>query len=137
MAPRIGDHWIRTTDIGMIDEDGFLFLRGRADGAIVRGGFKLLPETIERALCLHPAVAAAAVVGVAERRLGQVPAAAIQIKLGQPVPEIADLEQHLRQHVYATHIPTLWKFVDAIPKNTSLKTDAAAVRQLFETASAG
>jgi long-chain acyl-CoA synthetase len=131
IAPRIGPHWIRTTDIGMIDADGFLFLRGRADGAIVRGGFKLLPETIERALCLHPAVAEAAVVGVADRRLGQVPAAAIQIKAGEVEPDIGALEAHLRQHVYATHIPTMWKFVAAIPKNTSLKTDAAAVRGLF------
>jgi long-chain acyl-CoA synthetase len=132
VAPRIGDHWIRTTDIGMIDEDGFLFLRGRADGAIVRGGFKLLPETIERALLLHPAVVSCAVVGVADKRLGQVPAAAIQIKAGMAEPPIAELDAHLRQHVYATHIPTMWKFVDAIPKNKSLKTDAAAVRALFE-----
>ncbi len=131
VAPRIGEHWIRTTDIGMIDPDGFLYLRGRADGAIVRGGFKLLPEVIERALCLHPAIATCAVVGVADKRLGQVPAAAIQLKSGAVEPTIADLDQHLRQHVYATHIPTMWKFVDAIPKNKSLKTDAAAVRELF------
>ena len=137
IAPRIGTHWIRTTDIGMIDADGFLFLRGRADGAIVRGGFKLLPEVIERALCLHPAVAEVAVVGVADRRLGQVPAAAIQIKQGAAEPDLAELEAHLRQHVYATHIPTMWKFVPAIPKNTSLKTDAAAVRKLFEDSAAG
>jgi acyl-coenzyme A synthetase/AMP-(fatty) acid ligase len=134
VAPRIGDHWIRTTDIGMIDADGFLFLRGRADGAIVRGGFKLLPETIERALLLHPAIVAVAVVGVADKRLGQVPAAAIQVKSGMTEPSIAELDAHLRQHVYATHIPTMWKFVDAIPKNKSLKTDAAAVRALFEAA---
>lgn len=131
VAPRIGDHWIRTTDIGLIDADGFLYLRGRADGAIVRGGFKLLPETIERALCLHPAIATCAVVGVADKRLGQVPAAAIQLKSGAVEPSIAELDQHLRQHVYATHIPTMWKFVAAIPKNKSLKTDAAAVRELF------
>jgi long-chain acyl-CoA synthetase len=134
VAPRIGDHWIRTTDIGMIDADGFLFLRGRADGAIVRGGFKLLPETIERALLLHPSVVSVAVVGVADKRLGQVPAAAIQIKSGMAEPSIAELDAHLRQQVYATHIPTMWKFVDAIPKNKSLKTDAAAVRALFEGA---
>lgn len=131
MAPRIGDHWIRTTDIAMVDEDGFLFLRGRADGAIIRGGFKLLPETIERALCLHPAVSAAAVVGIADRRLGQVPAAAVQIGPGHERPTTAELERHLRQHVLATHIPVAWTFVDALPCNASFKIDLHAVRAMF------
>ena len=132
MAPRIGDHWIRTTDIGMVDADGFIFLRGRADGAIVRGGFKLLPEVIEQALLTHPAVAAVAVVGIADPRLGQVPAAAIQIKPGVAQPEIAEIEAHLRQNVYATHIPTRWTFVDELPRNNSMKTDMPAVRALFQ-----
>lgn len=64
VSPRIGPDWIRTADLAVIDADHFLFLRGRADGAIMRGGFKVLPETIERALALHPAVAEAGVVGV-------------------------------------------------------------------------
>jgi acyl-coenzyme A synthetase/AMP-(fatty) acid ligase len=132
LTPRMGSTWIRTTDIGMIDKDGFLFLRGRADGAIIRGGFKLLPESIERALCLHPAVAGAIVVGIADKRLGQVPAAVVQIKSGWHQPEIEDLEQHLRKHVYATHIPTAWVFVDALPLNTSAKPDLAQARRLFE-----
>lgn len=131
MAPRIGTHWIRTTDIGMIDADGFLYLRGRADGAIVRGGFKLLPDVIEQALCLHPAVASASVVGVPDPRLGQVPAACVQLKPNHPAPPIPDLEQHLRQHVYATHIPTRWAFVEAIPRNATFKVDLAGVRALF------
>lgn len=131
VAPRIGTHWIRTTDIAMIDEDGFLYHRGRADGAIVRGGFKLLPEAIERALCLHPAVAGAAVVGLPDKRLGQVPAAAIELKSGIDEPSIEELEQHLRQHVYATHIPTAWKFVPLLPRNNSFKIDQPGVRALF------
>jgi long-chain acyl-CoA synthetase len=132
VAPRIGTNWIRTTDIGLIDEDGFLFLRGRADGAIVRGGFKLLPETIERALCLHPAVAGAIVVGISDRRLGQVPAAVVRLKTGRERPSIEDLEKHLRQHVYATHIPTAFQFVDALPLNTSAKPDLMQARRLFK-----
>jgi long-chain acyl-CoA synthetase len=60
VSPRIGPDWIRTADVAMLDADGFLFLRGRADGAINRGGFKILPETIERALLLHAAISAAA-----------------------------------------------------------------------------
>lgn len=131
MTPRMGPHWIRTTDIGVIDADGFIFLRGRADGAIVRGGFKLLPETIERALCLHPAVAAASVVGLDDPRLGQVPAAAVQLRRGALTVTIDALEQHLRQHVYATHIPVRWAIVDTLPRNTSVKIDLPAVRALF------
>lgn len=132
VSPRIGPHWIRTADIALIDEDGFLFHRGRADGAIMRGGFKLLPETIERALTLHSAVAAAAVIGIADERLGQVPAAAIEVKEGVKQPAIEELESHLRQHVYATHIPVAWRFVSALPRTVSFKVDGPAVRRLFE-----
>ena len=108
ISPRIGPHWIRTTDLVVLDEDGFLFHKGRADGAIMRGGFKLLPDTIERALKLHDAISAAGVTGVADKRLGQVPAAAIQLKPGVATPTIAELEKHLRNHVEATHIPAKW-----------------------------
>ncbi len=132
ISPRIGPDWIRTSDIALIDEDGFLFHRGRADGAIMRGGFKLLPETIERALLLHPAVSAAAVVGLGDQRLGQVPAAAIQLKPGVVPPDVAELEAHLRQHVLATHIPLAWRFVETLPRTPSLKVDHPALRQLFE-----
>ncbi len=132
VTPRIGSNWIRTSDIVVIDEDGFLFHRGRADGAIIRGGFKLLPETIERALLKHPAVSAVAVVGIPDHRLGQVPAAAIQLKPGSPAPTPADLESHLRTHVLATHVPVKWRFVDDLPRNRSMKTDRSAVKRLFE-----
>jgi acyl-coenzyme A synthetase/AMP-(fatty) acid ligase len=132
ISPRIGPDWIRTSDIAMIDADGFLFHRGRADGAIMRGGFKLLPETIERALLLHDSISAAAVVGLADKRLGQVPAAAIQLKRGVEQPATAELEAHLRGHVTAPHIPVVWRFVAALPTTPSLKIDRPAVRRLFE-----
>ncbi|MGB8364945.1 MAG: class I adenylate-forming enzyme family protein [Rhizomicrobium sp.] len=132
ISPRIGPGWIRTSDIAVIDEDGFLFHRGRADGAIMRGGFKILPETIERALLLHPAVSAAGVVGVADKRLSQVPGAAIQLRPESETPSIAELESHLRQHVLATHIPVHWRFVDALPKTLSFKVDRPAVKRLFD-----
>ena len=131
ISPRLEPKWIRTSDVGLVDEDGFLFLRGRADGAIMRGGFKLLPETIERALLLHPAVSEAAVVGVPDRRLGQVPAAAIQLKPNVERPTVEELEAHLRKNVLATHIPTQWRFVDDMPKNASMKIDRPGVAALF------
>jgi acyl-coenzyme A synthetase/AMP-(fatty) acid ligase len=133
VSPRIGPEWLRTSDIAVIDEDGFLFHRGRADGAIMRGGFKVLPETIERALLLHPAISAAAVAAVPDQRLGQVPAAAVQFKPGVVPPAVDQLEAHLRQHVLATHIPVTWRFVEALPRTPSLKVDRPALQRLFES----
>ena len=137
ISPRIGPHWIRTTDVAVLDEDGFLFHRGRADGAIMRGGFKLLPEVIENALVLHPAVAAASVVGISDDRLGQVPVAAIQLRGGIVPPSAAELSEHLRKHVYATHIPVAFQFVKELPRTASMKVDMRRVRALFDTDHSG
>ena len=132
ISPRMAPDWIRTSDIVLIDADGFLFHRGRADGAIMRGGFKVLPETIERALLLHPAISAVGVVGVADPRVSQVPGAAIELKPGVAAPEIGDLEALLRQHLPSTHIPVHWRFVETLPKNPSFKIDRPGLKRLFE-----
>lgn len=131
VSPRIGPDWIRTSDIGLIDSDGFLFLHGRADGAINRGGFKLLPESIERALMLYPDIVEAAVVGVPDDRLGQVPAAAIRLRAGVSPPALHLVKAHLRNQVMATHIPVKWLFVSDLPRTPSLKTDRIALTRLL------
>lgn len=97
----------------------------------MRGGFKILPETIERALLEHPAIGAAAVVGIADTRLGQVPAVAVQCKAGASALTPAEMEAHLREHVPATHIPVHWRIVDDLPKNPSMKIDRPAVARMF------
>jgi len=131
IAPLVGPDWIRSTDVGILDEDGFFFHRGRADGAIMRGGFKLLPEVIEAAIVTHDAVALAAVVGIAEPRLGQVPVAAIQLRPGVAPPAEDELIEHIRQRVYKTHVPVAFRFVDTLPRTPSMKIDVRAVRALF------
>jgi long-chain acyl-CoA synthetase len=132
VSPRLGPGWIRTADVGMIDADGFVWLRGRADGAIMRGGFKVLPETIERALLLHPSVSDAGVTAVADHRVGQVPGAVIVLKPGADPPEYAELSAHLRHHLLATHIPVHWRFVVRLPTNPSNKMDRLELKRLFE-----
>jgi long-chain acyl-CoA synthetase len=122
---RLGPNWIRTTDLGLIDEDGFVYLRGRADGAIMRGGFKILPEAIESALLSHPDVAAAVVIGVPDKRLGAVPAALVQ-PASAAAPDAEALKAHIRRHLPATHVPTRLWIVEQIPRTPSLKIDRAA-----------
>jgi long-chain acyl-CoA synthetase len=134
VAPRMGPDWIRTSDLGVIDEDGFVFLRGRADDAILRGGFKIHPGDIESALCLHEAVLEAEVTGVPDRRLGQVPGAAVRLRPGANRPEPGELEVHLRKHVKAPEIPVHWRFVEELPRTAMLKVDRVGLRALFEDA---
>lgn len=131
IAPRMGPDWIRTSDIGVIDADGFVWHRGRADGAIMRGGFKLLPEVIEQALVKHPAVAAAMATGIPDRRLGQVPAVGIRLRPGAQRPSIESLEKHLRGLIEATHIPVEWRFLETLPYNAMMKPDRGSLREIF------
>src|SRR3546814_4022015 len=71
--------WLRTTDLARIDADGFVWILGRADQAIIRGGFKVMPDDVRAALESHPAVRGAAVVGRADERLGDTPVAMVEL----------------------------------------------------------
>ena len=101
----IGPHYIRTTDLGVLDADGFLFIKGRADGVISRGGFKIMPASVEAVLNRYPGVSASVVVGAPDPRLGQVPVAAVEMEPGAARPTPAELEAHARSALPSTHIP--------------------------------
>ncbi|MBP1817338.1 acyl-CoA synthetase (AMP-forming)/AMP-acid ligase II [Mycobacterium sp. OAE908] len=132
VAP-ISPDWIRTTDIASIDADGFVTLHGRADGAINRGGFKILPETVRRVLISHPAVSDACVVGVPDKRLGQVPFAAIEATPGIPVPSADELKDLVRQALPVYNVPVDFAVVDELPRNPALKVSLPAVAALYDS----
>jgi acyl-CoA synthetase (AMP-forming)/AMP-acid ligase II len=131
VAP-ISPDWIRTTDIASIDADGFVTLHGRADGAINRGGFKILPETVRRVLISHPAVRDACVVGVPDKRLGEVPFAAIEATAGMPVPSEDELKELVRQSLPVYNVPVAIVVVDELPRNPALKVSLPAVAALYD-----
>ncbi len=130
VSPRMGHEWIVTSDLGRLDADGFLFLHGRADGAIMRGGFKIVPEVVEDVLRAHPAIAEVAVVAIPDPRLHEVPAALLVPSDPASPPEPAQLEAHVRAHLPAPYVPAAWTFVAALPRTVSFKTDRAAARAL-------
>jgi long-chain acyl-CoA synthetase len=130
VAP-ISPDWIRTTDIASIDADGFVTLHGRADGAINRGGFKILPETVRRVLISHPAVRDACVVGVPDKRLGQVPFAAIEATPGMPVPSGDELKDLVRQSLPVYNVPVDFAVVDELLRNPALKVSLPEVAALY------
>jgi acyl-CoA synthetase (AMP-forming)/AMP-acid ligase II len=131
-SDRYGPDWIRTNDLAMIDEEGFIFLRGRADDAINRGGFKVLPEEVAAVLRQHPAVGDAAVIGRPDDRLGQVPVAAIELPEGATeAPDPADLSAFLRQSLPAYMVPVEFIFVAALPRTISLKVSRPELKTLL------
>jgi long-chain acyl-CoA synthetase len=127
-----GNSWIRTTDRARLDEDGFLYILGRADNAINRGGFKIWPEHVEDALRTHPDLVEVCVVGLTDERLGQVPVAAYELKKGveQPPTESA-LKQYLSHLLKPYEIPVRFHCVPSLPRTPSLKISQLGVRELF------
>ncbi|MGW5715210.1 class I adenylate-forming enzyme family protein [Amycolatopsis sp. NPDC003865] len=120
--------WVRTTDLASIDEDGFLFIHGRADDAINRGGFKIVPSVIEEALRAHPAVRDASAVGISDERLGEVPVAAVTLR-GEC--GVAELREWLVQRLARYQVPTEVKVVEELPRTPSMKVSRPDVRALF------
>lgn len=123
-----GRSWIRTNDLARIDADGFLYILGRADDAIIRGGFKILASKIGETLALHPAVADAIVLGVPDERLGQSPEALVVAK--SPVTE-AELLAFARDRLTGYEVPARVVFAEALPKTLSQKTDRVAAMRLL------
>jgi long-chain acyl-CoA synthetase len=120
--------WVRTTDLASVDDDGFLFIHGRADDAINRGGFKIPPGVIEDALLAHPAVDEACAVGLPDPRLGEVPVAAVT--LVGPATE-QELMEYLAGRLTSYQRPVAITVVDQLPRTPSLKVSRPLVRMRF------
>lgn len=128
---RFGPDWIRTNDLALIDTDGFLFLHGRADDAINRGGFKILPEEVAAVLRRYPGVRDAAVVGRADSRLGQVPIAALELQPGAARPNDDQLRSFAREHLTAYMVPVEFHVVSMLPRTASMKVSRPELKAML------
>lgn len=126
-----GGDWVRTTDLGRVDTDGFVFIDGRADDVIIRGGFKVNPGDIVGVLRDHPAVRDAGVTGLPDERLGRVPVAAVELTdAGRATPE--ELLAYVRERLSRYYVPARLIIVEELPRTPSLKVSQPALRELFE-----
>jgi acyl-CoA synthetase (AMP-forming)/AMP-acid ligase II len=128
-----GSGWVRTTDLAAIDEDGFVWIKGRADNVINRGGFKVAPTEVVHVLQMHPSVREASVVGLADARLGQVPVAAVELHEGAPPIDGEQLRAFARQHLVTYQVPKEIRVVERLPRTASMKVSEEGVRALFQT----
>jgi long-chain acyl-CoA synthetase len=127
--------WMRTADMARIDADGFLWILGRADQAIIRGGFKVMPDDVRVALEGHPAVAGAAVVGRHDDRLGETPVAMVELRKSAST-DTGGLVEYLRTRLARYEIPTEIAIVGAIPRTPSGKADLTAIQGFFNESAA-
>jgi acyl-CoA synthetase (AMP-forming)/AMP-acid ligase II len=125
------DGWVRTTDLARIDSDGFVWIIGRADQVIIRGGFKVHPDPVRLALERDPRVLAAAVVGRDDPRLGQVPVAAVELRPGAPPVTASELRDDAARVLARYELPAEIRVIAALPRTPSGKVDLMAVRGLF------
>jgi acyl-CoA synthetase (AMP-forming)/AMP-acid ligase II len=130
------DEWVRTTDVARIDPDGFVYILGRSDQVIIRGGFKVRPEDVRAALERHPSVRGAAVVARADARLGAVPVAMVELRPDMDSVVTADeLLSYAAQVLAPYELPAELHVVDALPRTDSGKVDLAEVTARLEQAS--
>ena len=129
------DGWLRTGDLGYLDEDGYLFLAGRSDDVINRGGEKIFPREIEEVLLEVPEVEAVAVIGVADDVFGQLPIAYVQLAgvdagsgLESVLPILKDIRERLVAAFARTRRPVSVNVLAALPTHATGKVQKGALR---------
>jgi oxalate---CoA ligase len=126
------DGWLATGDIGRLDEDGYLCLVGRDKEVINRGGEKVFPYEVEKAILQHPAVLEAAAFGVPHPRLGESVAAAVVLKPGNTVPE-NELKDFLAARLASFKLPRRLCYMANLPRGSSGKVLRRSLSQSYAT----
>ncbi len=112
--------WVYTGDLAYQDEDGYFFIVGRKNELIISGGYNIYPREIEEVLYLHEDISEAAVIGISDPDLGEVPKAFVALKSGRQLTPQALLE-FCRLHLAAYKIPKTLEIMQELPKNSTGK----------------
>lgn len=124
------DGWLHTGDIGAFDADGYMRIRGRKKDMYIAGGFNVYPAEVEIAMLKSPAVAACAVIGVPDKRLGEVGAAFVVLREG--LSATADeLIGWLRTRIATYKVPRSITFCQALPMNSNGKVIKSELASLL------
>ena len=129
-AEVLQDGWLRTGDLGFMDEDGFITIVDRKKNIIIRGGENIACLDVEGALHRHPAVAEACAFSVPHDRLGEVVGAGIQLSAGAQVTA-EELQRFLRDHIAHFKVPEhIWLQTDPLPRGATDKLDRRGLQSL-------
>ena len=124
------DGFVRTGDLGWVDDRGRLRLVGRTKEMYVRGGYNVFPVEVEAVLSSHPAVAAVAVTPVADPVMGEIGVAVVVARDGSAPPTLADLREFGAPHLAPYKLPEGLRIVDTLPLTAMEKVDRRALREV-------
>ncbi|HTH29611.1 MAG TPA: fatty acid--CoA ligase family protein [Sphingobium sp.] len=125
------DGWFPTRDAGWLDEEGYLFLAGRADDVIVRGGENMSPGEIEDVVATHPAIGDSCAVAVPSVEWGEAVGLACVVRPGHQAPSEQALCELIRDRLRSSRVPEKVLFVDELPYNEMGKLLRREVKKLF------
>jgi acyl-CoA synthetase (AMP-forming)/AMP-acid ligase II len=124
------DGWLRTGDMGYMDDEGYFYLAGRGDDLIIRGGENISPEEVENVLYAHPAVEEAAVIGIPDPEWGQEPLAVVVLKKGMTAAA-EDIMEFCRQKMSSFKRPRSVVFIDELPRTSTGKVLKRVLREQY------
>jgi o-succinylbenzoate---CoA ligase len=126
----LNEGWIKTGDIGFLDESGYLHVLARRTDLIISGGENIVPAEIEAALQMHPLIQSAIVLPIKDPQWGQVPGAVIISRNEEPT--IESIKKFLRERLASYKLPRRFVFIESVPLLPTGKIDLAAIRMLLE-----
>jgi fatty-acyl-CoA synthase len=121
--------WLHTGDLGVMREDGYIHLTGRAKDMIIRGGENVYPREVEEFLYTHPKIAEVQVVGIPDERLGEVVVAWIRLKTGESATE-HEIRKFCEGQIAYFKIPQHIRFVDGFPMTVTGKIQKFRMREI-------
>ena len=124
------DGWLRTGDVGTIDDYGFMQITDRTKDVIKSGGEWISSVELENELMAHPDVIEASVIGVPDERWSERPLAAVVVRPGSTLTA-EQLREWLSSRVARWWLPERWTFIDEIPKTSVGKFDKKAIRKRY------
>jgi long-chain acyl-CoA synthetase len=115
-AKTLKDGWLRTGDVGRLDQDGFLTLSDRSKDVVISGGTNIYPREVEEALLTHPDVREVSAIGVPDPDWGEIVVACVVLEEGVR-PDDASLDAHCLAAIARFKRPKRYVYLDALPKN--------------------
>jgi len=122
-AKALRDGWLHTGDLARVDDAGYYWFEGRRKEMIIHGGANVSPLEVEDVLYQHPAVGEACVVGVPDRRLGEIVRAYVALRHDAPAPGADELKQFVAHHIAAYKVPERIAVLAQLPLNAVGKVD--------------